>query len=426
MADIFISYEHSDHARAQRVAEALEQHGWSVWWDRKLRAGDHFDKIIQQALDTARCVVVLWSKTSISSRWVKDEASEGAKRGILVPVLIDDIEIPLGFRQLHTARLTNWATSSFSQEFYDILESVEQLLSRSQSSETVGSHQSGNERQPQKTLDIPSEKSGIIERAFAIAWASIIFAFVIFLVLRNQPIDPNYYGWVRILLSFAIAVLGATIPGFLDVEWKGAGLVIRAAGALALFVITFFGTPKVLPSAPPLKDAEVGVLIKPSVVDFRTSEKERLAAPVVLTIPLQYENKAQAAKTAKIEQETAAVHLPSGTLFFSWKYFVNQNPENVDKWLGIVGGASPDTILSGGIVKHETLFENKEKTTWQSFLEQLDGIKHDYLTIVVSSTVTGQEIATICQADMRRYRQQVDNYRSKSSEPIVRITLQCI
>jgi TIR domain len=82
MADIFISYERLDRARAQRVAEALEQHGWSVWWDRKLLAGDPFDKTIQQALDVARCVIVLWSKTSVSSGWVKDEASEGAKRSI--------------------------------------------------------------------------------------------------------------------------------------------------------------------------------------------------------------------------------------------------------------------------------------------------------------------------------------------------------
>ena len=108
MADIFISYERSDYAKAQRIAEALGQHGWSVWWDRMLLAGDRFDKAIQQALHTAKCVVVLWSKTSISSDWVKDEAFEGAKRGILVPVLIDDVEIPFGFRQMHAARLTNW------------------------------------------------------------------------------------------------------------------------------------------------------------------------------------------------------------------------------------------------------------------------------------------------------------------------------
>src|ERR1700730_16152264 len=54
MADICMSYERSDYAKAQRIAESLGQHGWSVWWDRMLLAGDRFDKAIQQALHTAK------------------------------------------------------------------------------------------------------------------------------------------------------------------------------------------------------------------------------------------------------------------------------------------------------------------------------------------------------------------------------------
>jgi hypothetical protein len=137
MVDIFIRYERSDHARAQRIAEALGQFGWSVWWDRMLLAGNRFDATIQQALDASRCVIVLWSKTSISSDWVKDEASVGAKRGILVPVLIDKVEIPIGFRQIHTARLTNWESSSLPPEFRDVTDSVTQLLNRFRAQETT-------------------------------------------------------------------------------------------------------------------------------------------------------------------------------------------------------------------------------------------------------------------------------------------------
>lgn len=48
---------------------------------------------------------------------------------------------------------------------------------------------------------------------------------------------------LRVVLSFATAVLGATIPGFLEIGWKGTGLAIRAGGALALFVLTFLYTP---------------------------------------------------------------------------------------------------------------------------------------------------------------------------------------
>ena len=137
MADrIFISYERSDRAIARRLAEALEQAGWSVWWDRKLLAGDAFDKTIQEALNAARCVVVLWSKTSVLSDWVKDEAAEGLKRGILVPVLIDDADIPLGFRRLHTVHV-DWTTSSVTSELRDVIAAVKHVLSRPDEEEAL-------------------------------------------------------------------------------------------------------------------------------------------------------------------------------------------------------------------------------------------------------------------------------------------------
>jgi hypothetical protein len=65
-----------------------------------------------------------------------------------------------------------------------------------------------------------------------------------FLLVRNEPIaDPRLFFALRVVLSFSAATLGATIPGFLNLKWSGAGLVVRAGGALALFVLTFVYTP---------------------------------------------------------------------------------------------------------------------------------------------------------------------------------------
>jgi hypothetical protein len=108
MTDIFISYANSDRERAREIANELSARGWSVWWDRKIRAGQTFDEVIERELDTANYIVVLWSAASVASEWVKNEAAVAAQRGVLVPVLLDNVKIPLEFRRRHTADLTGW------------------------------------------------------------------------------------------------------------------------------------------------------------------------------------------------------------------------------------------------------------------------------------------------------------------------------
>ena len=108
MADIFISYSNEDRERAGRLASVLESCGWSVWWDRKIIAGQAFDEAIERELEAAKCVIVLWSQDSIGSEWVKTEAAVAAERGVLVPALIDRVKLPLEFRRRQTADLVGW------------------------------------------------------------------------------------------------------------------------------------------------------------------------------------------------------------------------------------------------------------------------------------------------------------------------------
>jgi TIR domain len=105
VADVFISYASEDRDRARSLAKVLETGGLSVWWDRKIVPGQSFDQTIERELDAAKSAVVLWSTASISSGWVKSEASAARQRGILVPAMIDDVKIPLGFRDIQCANL---------------------------------------------------------------------------------------------------------------------------------------------------------------------------------------------------------------------------------------------------------------------------------------------------------------------------------
>jgi len=105
---IFLSYAHADRAKAQRLAAALEQSGFTVWWDALIEGGSRFANSIDEALKKADVVLVLWSKHSVESDWVRDEAAHGRDRHRLVPVSLDGALPPLGFRQLQVIKLAGW------------------------------------------------------------------------------------------------------------------------------------------------------------------------------------------------------------------------------------------------------------------------------------------------------------------------------
>ena len=124
MSDIFISYAREDREKAKALAELFQQQEWSVWWDRNIPPGRSFDEVIEEALGEAKCVVVLWSKNSASSDWVKGEAAEALQRKILVPVRIESANVPLEFRRLQTVDLSDWKGGDGHPELGGFLEAV--------------------------------------------------------------------------------------------------------------------------------------------------------------------------------------------------------------------------------------------------------------------------------------------------------------
>ena len=130
MSDIFLSYKSEDSEKAKKIAEAIEKKGYTVWWDRIIPPGRTFYEVIEEELDKAKCVVVLWSEKSIKAKWVITEASEGDKRGILVPILIEDVTPPLPFRMMQAAKLMDWDGTSLHPEFDLLIQSVGRILGR--------------------------------------------------------------------------------------------------------------------------------------------------------------------------------------------------------------------------------------------------------------------------------------------------------
>ncbi|WP_052954931.1 toll/interleukin-1 receptor domain-containing protein [Microvirga vignae] len=128
MADIFISYAREDRDRIIPFVRLLEAQGWTVWWDRKIPVGKTFEQVIKEQLATARCVIVVWSTEALGSGWVIDEAGEGRKRDILLPVLFDRVEPPFGFRQLQSANLSDWHGQADHPECQQLIADISGLL----------------------------------------------------------------------------------------------------------------------------------------------------------------------------------------------------------------------------------------------------------------------------------------------------------
>lgn len=128
MSDIFISYASEDRPKAEILARALEQQGWSVWWDRTIAAGKRFAQVIDEELSKARCVVVMWSGVSVEKDWVLEEAEDGKNREILVPVLIEDIKPPRGFRRIQAADLIGWDGDTSSTNFDKLIADISGIL----------------------------------------------------------------------------------------------------------------------------------------------------------------------------------------------------------------------------------------------------------------------------------------------------------
>jgi hypothetical protein len=117
MAEIFISYAHEHEARIRELVRAMEKHGWSVFWDRRIPTGKTWQSYIGQTLSDAQMVVVAWSSHSINSDWVMEEANDAKERGRLVPLLLDPVKPPLGFRGIQAADLTDWKPGQSSPSF---------------------------------------------------------------------------------------------------------------------------------------------------------------------------------------------------------------------------------------------------------------------------------------------------------------------
>ena len=128
MVDIFISYAREDAVEAERLATALTAAGYACWWDRELVSGARYLAETEARLQAAKAVVVIWSKESIKSHWVADEAGAGRDDGRLAALTFDGSVPPLGFRQFQVTDFASWRGGPDEAPFRSLLKALEHRM----------------------------------------------------------------------------------------------------------------------------------------------------------------------------------------------------------------------------------------------------------------------------------------------------------
>lgn len=260
MSDIFISYKREEQPTAKKLAAALERYGWSVWWDPHLRVGEHFDDVIEGALQEAKCVIVLWSRQSVASRYIRDEANYALSMDKLVPVAIEEVVLPFRFSGIQTAQLGGWDGADTFPEFHKLVDDIRSRIGVPVKTEAQAHPHPTPEAQPGRpewpqsaeTRPMPQTPAaplrGALSRAEIVSGAAAAFALAMFYFLGLTATKNE---------AFYVAALVGLISGsFLLYTRK----LYRLFWILAPLVSVFIGAPY----SP--RDADMGMLYALCVV----------------------------------------------------------------------------------------------------------------------------------------------------------------
>lgn len=302
MGDVFISYAREDEARITVLVHALQARGLSVFWDRQIPPGRTWREHIGTALAQARCVIVAWSSHSIDSQFVAEEADDGKRRGILLPVLLDAVMPPLGFRSLQAADLCDLRTDSLPAGFGLLVSSIEAVLAGARSAPSTPA--SASTTVPRAMAQASRWRQ---PRALVVATALLIgVAAAYWLSTRNAPPPATAGSAGPAPLQGAAGIRGSQSMQIVQ-AWRtdagGLAIVARVtnhgAAALVLTSATAFSLVRNGQSAePPLESQPV----------FETLQRDE---PVLFRLAFAHADAAVALRIALPGQAPHQVEIPA-------------------------------------------------------------------------------------------------------------------
>ena len=127
MSHVFISYARSDEPLASLIADGLREGGFEVWRDDELPAHRAYAEVIEERINGAGAVVVLWSAEAAKSHWVRAEADTARAKLTLVQATLDGTIPPMPFNQIQCADLKAWDGQRTAGGWRKLVASVAEL-----------------------------------------------------------------------------------------------------------------------------------------------------------------------------------------------------------------------------------------------------------------------------------------------------------
>ena len=196
------------------LVEALEEAGYSVWWDHQLTGGRDFSRDIESQLADAKAVLVAWSAQSVESHWVRDEADSGRQQQKLVPVTLDGTLPPMGFRQTHTIDMTTNPPSAEAMA----------ALAAALEDKIGGPHE-----------PIAAARTRRMGRYAALAIPLVVLVGGAGVFLSQPDLADGLVGESSAEAPATLAILPFTVLGDPEMEYLGQGLAAKLANDLSAF-----------------------------------------------------------------------------------------------------------------------------------------------------------------------------------------------
>lgn len=124
MPKIFISYSSIDRPVVETLVKALSSFGWNLFWDGDIQLSENWHQKIAEELAAAACTIVLWTKNSVRSFVVIEEAMYSRQRGVLLPVLLENVSPPSGFLTLQCVDLSTWRNDEGDANFRRLCKAI--------------------------------------------------------------------------------------------------------------------------------------------------------------------------------------------------------------------------------------------------------------------------------------------------------------